>query len=242
MRERALTDRRPVSNTGQPAVTLPTIGGLQALVGLPPVPAHLDEAAIAIKKADAELQVVWGEVYAPGYPDSQGDFMQATTVRDMAWGFMKKQALHKIDVQHSQLPSGSYIVESFIARDGDPLFIPGAWVVGVKIPDPAVWEMVKSGELNGFSLDGAGIRTKTTIEIDMPDLLKGETDEVQDHRHGFTVWFDQAGQFKGGVTTPAPDRHVHEIVKGTATEPAGAVPHTHRFSFVEGVLSAQIAH
>jgi Putative phage serine protease XkdF len=33
--------------------------------------------AIAIKKADEELQVVWGEVYAPGIPDSQDDFMTA---------------------------------------------------------------------------------------------------------------------------------------------------------------------
>jgi hypothetical protein len=199
------------------------------------------DGVVAIKKTDAELQVVWGEVYAPGYPDSQGDFMQPASIREMAWGFMKKQALHKIDVQHSQQESGSYIVESFIAREGDPLFIPGAWVVGVKIPELAIWALVKSGELNGFSLDGFGLRTETTLEIELPDSLDGETDDVAGHRHAFTVRFGAGGAFLGGETGPGPDGHVHKIARGTLTEPAGSVPHSHRFSFVEGVLRAQAA-
>jgi hypothetical protein len=48
------------------------------------------EPALTIKKQDDALQVVWGEVYAPGFPDSQGDFMTAETVREMAWRFMRK--------------------------------------------------------------------------------------------------------------------------------------------------------
>ncbi len=101
--------------------------------------------AIAIKKTDEELQVVCGEVYAPGIPDSQDDFMTAGAIRDMAWDFMRKGALSKIDVQHDRKESGSYVVESFVARDDDSVFIPGAWVLGVRVPDPAVWRMVKSG-------------------------------------------------------------------------------------------------
>jgi hypothetical protein len=38
--------------------------------------------AIAIRKADDDLQVVWGEAYAPGIPDSQDDFMTAGAIRD----------------------------------------------------------------------------------------------------------------------------------------------------------------
>lgn len=201
-----------------------------------------DSNKVPFKKTDDELQVVWGEVYAPGFPDSQGDFMTAEGIRQMAWNFMKKQALHKVDVQHCQQESGSYIVESFIAREGDPVFIPGSWVVGVKIPDPEIWGLVKSGELNGFSLDGFGIRRKTTLEIEMPEVLKGETDMVDDHTHGFSVRFGENGEFLGGETLPSLDGHMHAIVKGTVTEPAGATPHTHRFSFVEGVLDAQAAN
>ena len=79
--------------------------------------------------------------------------------------------------------------------------------------------MVKSGELNGFSLDGFGLRTDRPFEVDMPELLKGETDDVRNHRHAFTVKFDHEGNFVGGMTNPGPDGHVHKIERGTVTEP-----------------------
>jgi len=202
--------------------------------------ADWNQDAVQIKKLDQEEQVVFGEVYAPGFPDSQGDFMTPDEVKKMAYNFLRKGVTSNIDVNHSQQPSGSYVVESFIARDDDPIYIPGSWVIGVKVPDAAVWQMVKSGELNGFSLDGMGLRTDTVFEIEMPELLKGETDDVQGHKHTFTVKFDQEGNFLGGVTGPGRDGHVHKIDRGTVTDAANG--HSHRFSFVEGVLSAQVQH
>jgi hypothetical protein len=194
--------------------------------------------AVQIKKLDREEQVVFGEVYAPGFPDSQGDFMSPDEIKKMAYNFMRKGALSNIDTNHTQTPNGSYVVESFIARDDDPVFIPGSWVLGVKVPDQGVWQMVKSGELNGFSLDGFGVRTDSVFSVEMPELLKGETTEVSDHSHVFTVKFDRAGNFLGGTTDPGRDGHVHKIARGTATERAGVPAHSHRFSFVEGVLNA----
>ena len=190
---------------------------------------------IQFKKLDGEEQIVFGEVYAPGFPDSQGDFMSAEEIRKMAYNFLRKGLVSNIDTNHSRQPNQSYVVESFIARADDPVFIPGSWVLGVHIPDPAVWQMVKSGELNGFSLDGMGMRTPKTFEVEMPELLKGETDKVGNHSHAFAVKFDEDGNFLGGQTTPGPDGHVHAIVRGTVTEPA--LGHVHRFSFVEGVLN-----
>jgi hypothetical protein len=194
--------------------------------------------AVQIKKLDQEEQIVFGEVYAPGFPDSQGDFMTPEEIKKMAYNFLRKGVTANIDVNHSQQQSGSYVVESFIARDDDPIFIPGSWVIGVKIPDQAIWSLVKSGELNGFSLDGLGVRHDTVFEIEMPELLKGETDDVSGHHHAFTVKFDEAGNFLGGHTSPGPNGHVHQIMRGTVTEKADS--HTHRFSFVEGVLNAQV--
>jgi Putative phage serine protease XkdF len=193
---------------------------------------------VLIKKLDAEEQVVFGEVYAPGFPDSQGDFMSAEEVKKMAYNFMRKGVTSNIDVNHSQDPSGSYVVESFIARPDDPTFLPDSWVIGVKISDAHTWGLVKSGELNGFSLDGVGVRTDAVFEIEMPELLKGETDDVNGHTHSFVVKFDEAGNFLGGHTNPGPNGHVHLILHGTVTEKTEN--HTHRFSFVEGVLNAQI--
>jgi hypothetical protein len=198
--------------------------------------------AAQIKKFDQDEQIVWGEVYAPGFPDSQGDYMTPEEIKKMAYGFMRKGALANVDTNHSQQPNGSRIVESFIARKGDPVFIPGSWVVGVHVPDSATWRMIKSGELNGFSLDGFGVRTEKPIEVELPHVLKGETLPMVDHSHSFSVRFAPDGRFMGGMTNPGLDGHVHKIERGTVTEKAGFPPHVHRFSFVEGVLNAQDAH
>jgi hypothetical protein len=211
---------------------------LNAAHGLPArqVPASGAAASVAIKKVDSELQVVWGEVYVPGFPDSQGDFSTEEDIRAMAWNFLAKGRTSKIDLDHSTQESGVVVVESFVARPGDPDFIPHAWVLGVHVPDKEVWERVKKGDYNGFSLDGIGVRVPTTLEFELPDELKGETSEANGHTHVFAVKYDSAGAFLGGMTTPHPlDGHLHRIIKGTVTEPAAG--HTHRFSYVEGVLS-----
>jgi hypothetical protein len=195
----------------------------------------LEHASIRVAKLDDEEQLVFGEVYAPAPPDSQGDFMVRQEIKKMAYEFLRKGFVGNIDVQHTREDTGCYVVESFIARDGDPIFIPGAWVLGVKVPDPAIWSLVKSGELNGFSLDGSGVRVDRVIELELPDEIEGETEEAQSHRHTFVVRYDNAGNFLGGETT-GPFGHQHRIVKGTATEPAQG--HSHRFSFIHGVFNA----
>lgn len=194
-------------------------------------------SGVQIKKTDQDEQIVFGEVFAPGFPDSQGDFMTKETIRAMAYDFMQNQRISKIDVSHSQSECGAHVVESFIARDDDPIFIPGSWVLGVWVPNDT-WALIKSGDINGFSLDGMGVRAPQALTYEMPEILKGETDEGSDgHRHAFLVKFDEAGNFLGGMTTEAADGHSHNILRGTVTEVMSG--HSHRFSFVEGVLNAQ---
>lgn len=189
-----------------------------------------------IKKTQDEEQLVFGEVYAPDVPDSHGDFMTRATIKAMAYEFMRRGLQNMIDVQHNRELSGCYVVESFIARDDDPIFIPGSWVVGVKIDDPALWHDVKTGELNGFSLDGEGVRVETRMEIVCPDLIEGETCESAGHVHKFYVRYAHDGEFLGGETDVI-NGHSHLIHKGTITETADG--HSHRFSFVEGVMYAR---
>jgi len=107
---------------------------------------RVDRQLTSIKKVDEELQIVWGEVYVPELPDSQGDFMTTLEVRKMAYSFMYAGRLGKVDMNHDNTINGSMIVESFIARSDDAVFIPGSWVVGMHIPDKEIWGMIKSGK------------------------------------------------------------------------------------------------
>jgi hypothetical protein len=190
-----------------------------------------------IKKSDNDLQIVWGEVYVPGFPDSQGDFMTAEEVREMAYNFAKSGNMGSIDVNHDHGTYAAHVVETFIAREDDPLYIPGSWVAGVHIEDPELWKRVKSGELNGFSFEGLAVREKVEVDTGaMPNVISGVTYDASAgilHKHAYWVDLDDEGNIVGGGTDTV-NGHSHKIVRGTVTEDEQG--HAHRFSFLDGLL------
>lgn len=200
------------------------------------------ERVVNFSKFDDEKQLAYGEVYIPMIPDSQGDFMTAEEIEKMAHGFMKSGLLRGVDTQHDLVDNGAIVVESFIARKGDPDFIEGSWVAAVWVPDD-IWPLVKSGELGGFSMYGSGERVPTMITIEIPDdgIIKANTEEAEGHTHVFTLRFDDNGNFTGGETNRV-DGHTHRITKGTVTEPANddEEGHRHRFSFVDALRASDL--
>ncbi len=185
-----------------------------------------------IRKTYDELQIVYGEVYAPNVPDVHGEFMTPVEVRKMAHLFMTKQILDQCDTNHDNALNGSIVVESFIAREDDSIYIPEAWVIGMHVPDDEMWQQIKSGEINGFSMEAFVHMREKVIEIEVPDVLGGVTVEADGHSHRFTVKFDDDGNFLGG-STASNAGHSHKIQRGTVTEAADG--HTHRYSIAEEV-------
>lgn len=190
---------------------------------------------MSLKKFDDEEQIVYGEVYAPNIPDAQGDFMTEREVKKMAHLFMTKMINDSIDTQHDNVENGSVLVESFVARDNDPDYLPGAWVAGVHVPDEGMWKRVKSGELNGFSFEGMVKGAETVIEIELPDDLKGLTSKAEGHDHTYVVEIDDEGNFLGGRTIEDDSGHIHTITKATVTDATDG--HTHRFSFTDMLVT-----
>ncbi len=210
---------------------------------------------VDIKKfaEEGEQQLVWAEVYVPGMPDSHGNVMTATEIRKMAHKFMKDALTQAVDVQHDGDESRDlYIVESFVVdHDGHPDgYFPGSWVVCCHVEDPRIWQAVKNGELNGFSMEARVFMQDRLLEIEIPDEgLSGETELAAEpgedlHRHGFTVTFSLDGTFIGGQTTTNAG-HFHPITRGSLTDglvPAGttgkplAGTHTHRYSMFDSIM------
>jgi hypothetical protein len=75
----------------------------------------------------------------------------------------KHGLLHKGEVAPSIRPVESYIAPASF-RMGQQDVPAGAWVLGVHIADRDVWSKVKSGELNGFSIQGWGKRRPKALK------------------------------------------------------------------------------
>jgi hypothetical protein len=184
-----------------------------------------------VKLAAEDRHLVYGEVYAPDRPDAQGEFMRASEIEKMAHEFARKNQMGQIDVMHdNEVVNGASVVESFIARKGDPDFIEGAWVVGVHVPDEKLWQRIKKGDINGFSMEALVSRHPQQVEVEMPPVVRGLTSKTEDHTHDFYVSYDREGNFKGGTTSMV-EGHKHDIIAGTHTETVRG--HSHRFSSVD---------
>lgn len=104
-------------------------------------------------------QIVYGEVLVPDAVDGQGDVVRASEIEAAAHRFLADGAL--VGGMHEQFSGVGSVVESFIAREEDADFAPGAWVLGVQLSEDA-WRRVQEGAWTGFSVGGRAIRTPAT--------------------------------------------------------------------------------
>ncbi|HFE38235.1 MAG TPA: hypothetical protein ENK06_07440 [Gammaproteobacteria bacterium] len=112
---------------------------------------------VPILKTDEEKRLVYGIVYSPDEVDSEGDTMTAADIEKMAYNFMAQKRTQQVDKQHDGEADEGFVAESWILKDGDPLFPDentGAWAVGIKVVDDETWEQVKTGEIGGLSMGG----------------------------------------------------------------------------------------
>ena len=182
---------------------------------------------VRIQRIDAERQVVQGVVYEPNVIDTWGEMMIAEDIALVAERFLEDCPTDKaIDTQHDNVPNGSLVTESFIVRAGDPDYPEGAWVLGVKITDPDVWQQVKSGELNGFSFEAMTRRVPAVVEVEIFPHNVGVTAESVSHTHLYLAQMNDDGVIVSGRTTTDMG-HSHEIKAGTSTEQENG--HRHRF-------------
>jgi len=124
------------------------------------------DAAVAIFKSTPESRYTLGLAYPADRLDAHGEYMTAVELERSAWAYVQKY--RDIGVVHLDGTEGAgTVVESYIYRgpdweitapDGTETTIhAGDWLMGV-IWQPEVWELIKSGELDGLSMQGYAIR------------------------------------------------------------------------------------
>jgi hypothetical protein len=189
--------------------------------------------SLALKTfSSGEYHYVFGEVYAPLQVDTDGETMAAGDIQKLAHGFIASGKVNSIDIQHSSEPvDGLEVVESFIARKGDPDYREGSWVLGVRMRDGPVWEAVKGGKLNGFSFAAVVKKAHMRVLVELDKIASGETemstfDSVASHKHRFYVEVDSGGRVSFGTTSPEAG-HFHLIKGASVTETADG--HNHRY-------------
>ena len=125
-----------------------------------------DTRPLRIVKA-ADRRYVLGVAYSPGQIDGHGEFMTPETVENAAWTYLQDGG-RQVGLFHQDGTGGhGQVVESYVYRGptwtltdasgSEQEIEPGTWLIGVIFDDPA-WRIVRSGRVNGWSIDGVGKR------------------------------------------------------------------------------------
>jgi len=108
------------------------------------------------KEEDKEEHIVYGIVYEPDVVDAQGDIANAEEIRKACYSFMENSQVFKVSHRSKNLKIR--VLENYLAPDD---FIieerpvkKGTWILAIRVLDALVWEKIKRGELEGYSMVG----------------------------------------------------------------------------------------
>lgn len=143
-------------------------------------PASSYRPSIAIAKAltiEDEKRITLAPMYLPGTLDGHGEWVDGVDLEDSFHDWMDQYAAEGIRLQHTPEIEAGRVVEGYILREPLEVEVPvpgnesvmekqlypaGTPIIGTRW-EPWAWELVKRGEIRGYSMGGSA----TPVEQDL---------------------------------------------------------------------------
>ena len=125
--------------------------------------------------AKAEERYTLGPVYVPGRVDGHGEFIDANTLQKAIWDWVRSGD-RTIYLQHSEKAAGEMVeILTWPMPIQTSLQLPGEQVQKVEFPaetpfmgvvwESWAWDLVKAGQLRGYSIGGKARRVEADLSI-----------------------------------------------------------------------------
>lgn len=142
---------------------------------------------------DEEEHIVFGCALRSDFPiyrcnANKGEFyviFSKQSIKQLYEKFMIEGRISEVNTQHSTDVEGVYLIQSFI-KDTEKGINPigfedindGSWFCAYKILNENVWNDVKSGKFNGFSVEGYFCLNEEKFEQGKPNDIDSIIDEL----------------------------------------------------------------
>lgn len=118
---------------------------------------------------DEEQHIVFGCALRADYPIYRYDnrigeyyvIFSKDTIKQLYEKFMTDGSVTNVNLNHDKMTEGVTLIQSFIKNTEDGInpkgfedVADGSWFTAYKVNNDEVWESVKNGEFNGFSVEG----------------------------------------------------------------------------------------
>lgn len=125
------------------------------------------ETVQVVKSVNEELKQATFVVMAPNEVDLHGDTVSEEEVRKACYNFNKHS--NQANLFHITKTATFEFAESYVAPVdfvlGDVLVQKGTWLATVQVLDDNLWNLVKSGEVNGLSVSALA----STLKVEEDD-------------------------------------------------------------------------
>lgn len=122
-----------------------------------------------------EKRIITGVAIRADYPiyrnDENGEYytvFDAKVIEKLVYKFMRDMRHKEVNVNHSASVEGVYLIESFFLSQAHRLswpefadVAPGSWITSYKVDNDQLWQQIKAGRLNGFSIEVSGTINET---------------------------------------------------------------------------------
>jgi len=124
-----------------------------------------------------------------GLDDEGYVYFSEDTITDIAELYLHELKNHEVTLDHENKTDKVYLRESWIIEDVEfdkslkyGFKLPkGTWMLSYKVEDVDLWKKIKSGEYNGFSIEGEAFSMVNIGEIHLHD--EDEREVLPDHLH-----------------------------------------------------------
>jgi hypothetical protein len=145
------------------------------------------------EKRIVNAPVMLAETSIPRYSPELGKYwvkFSKETIERMMKKYFRDNKIHNVNTNHNpeQVRDGVYMIESYIVGDRNsskmfPNIPDGSWVATFSVENDEVWELIKSGEYSGFSLEGFFIEKYedemiNNLEGKIKEIINGEGDDL----------------------------------------------------------------
>ncbi len=124
-----------------------------------------------------EKKIVTGVALRANYPILREGFyikFDRDTISKVAIKFLKENKGSSVNINHNEDTDNIFLIESYILDENhtNKLFSDielGSWIVSYKVDNEEIWNKIKLGELNGFSVEITGIK-KNPEDIELEEI------------------------------------------------------------------------
>lgn len=124
---------------------------------------------------DSDSHFVTGVVYEPMEEDAHGNYMTKEEIQKACYWFAKNG--NNVDLEHNENKIDScFVVENWVCKSNCVIngqaVKEGSWVMTVEVNDYELFEKIKNGQINGFSMGGVGKYSKDDTIIEKTQMSK----------------------------------------------------------------------